>query len=112
MKSDERFRIDRSSPLYEKVEKAARDVELEKVARYVEDNPGAPPQTPREVTPEDRHAIICSLFGININMSNDQILNRIAKKTQKDPREVRYEALGIVPKERPDDHSLSDVDDQ
>lgn len=112
VKSDERFRIDRSSPLYERVESAARQVELEKAARHAQDNPGSPPQKPREVTPEDRHAIICRLFGININMTNEQILNQIAKATKKDAREVRYEALGMVPKERPDTHFLSEPEDQ
>jgi hypothetical protein len=112
VKSEERFRIDKSSPLYEKVERAAQKVEVEKAEQYARDNPGSPPPPPREVTPEDRHAIICSLFGISINMTNEQILNRIAKKAGKTPRDVGYEALGMVPKERPDDHSLSDVDDQ
>jgi hypothetical protein len=112
VKSEERFRIDKSSPLYEKVERAAQKVEVEKAEQYARDNPGSPPHKPREVTPEDRHAIICSLFGISINMTNEQILNRIAKAAKKEPKDVRYEALGMVPKERPDDHSLSGVDDQ
>ncbi len=112
VKSEERFRIDKSSAFYNYVEREAQKIEEEKAQQYAKDNPQAPRQLPREVTPDDRHAIICELFEININMSNDQILNQIAKRVGKTPRDVGYEALGVVPKERPDDHSLSGSEDQ
>jgi hypothetical protein len=111
VRSDKRFRIERSSPLYAKVEQAAQDVELEKVTQYAQDHPGEPPLALREVTPEDRHAILCALFEININMSNKEILMRIAKRVGKNPEDVKYEALGMVPKERPDNKSLFDYED-